>query len=61
MAWISNEILLFSTGNYIHLITVIEHDGGKCEQKNVYMCVYINIYIYMSGSLCHIAEIDGTL
>ena len=27
LEWISNEILLYSTGNYIYLL-VMEHDGG---------------------------------
>ena len=27
LEWISNEILLYSTGNYIHSL-MMEHDGG---------------------------------
>ena len=27
LEWISNEILLYSTGNYVQLL-VMEHDGG---------------------------------
>ena len=50
LEWISNEILLCSTGNYIQPL-VMEHDGGKCEKKNV----------YISGSLCCTPEIDRTL
>ena len=37
--WISNEILLYSIGNYIRAL-VMEHDGGICEKKNIY--IYIN-------------------
>ena len=40
LEWISNEVLLYSTGNYIHSL-VMEHDGRWYERKNVYMCNYI--------------------
>ena len=33
---ISNEILLYSTGNYIYSL-VMEHDGGESEKKNIYV------------------------
>ena len=49
--WISNEVLLFSTGNSIQSLAM-EHDGRSYE-KNVYIC--------MTGSLCRTAEIDRTL
>ena len=52
LEWISNEVLLYSTGNYIQSL-VMEHDGGYCEKKNVYICI--------TGSLCCTAEIDRTL
>ena len=38
LEWISNEILLYSTGHYIQSL-VMEHDGGQCEKKNVYIYV----------------------
>ena len=38
LEWISNEILLYSTGNYIQSF-VIEHDAGYCEKKNTYIYV----------------------
>ena len=38
LKWISNKILLYSTGNSIQSL-VKESDGGKCEKKNVYMYV----------------------
>ena len=38
LEWISNEILLCSTGNYIYSL-MMEHDGGQCEKNNVYMYV----------------------
>ena len=38
LEWISNDILLYNTGNYIQSF-VMEHDGGKCEKKNVYICI----------------------
>jgi len=50
LEWINNEVLLYSTGNYIQS-PGIDHDG-KSYLKN--------IYIYMYESLCCKAEI-GTL
>ena len=52
LEWISNEIVLYSIGNYIQSL-VMEHDGRDYEKKNVYVC--------MTGSLCCTAEIDRTL
>ena len=52
LEWIDNEVLLYSTGNYIQSLG-IEHDGRKYRKRN--------IYIYMSGSLCCTAEIGTTL
>ena len=51
LEWISNEVLLYDTGNYIQSL-VIEHDGRLCE-KNVYICT--------AASFSCIAEIDQTL
>ena len=36
LEWVSNEILLFSTGNYV-LSPIMEHDNVR--KKNVYMYV----------------------
>ena len=52
LEWISNEILLYSTGNYSHSFR-IEHDGIQYEKKNLYMCV--------TESLCCTVEIGTTL
>ena len=52
LEWISNEVLLYSTGNYIQSLE-IEHDRRKTEKKNVYIC--------MIGSLCCTEEIATTL
>ena len=63
---VSNEILLYSMGNYIQSL-VMEHYGGSCEKKNIYVYthththVYMYIYIYMTGPLFCIAKIDRTL
>ena len=46
LEWISNEILLYSTGNYIQSL-VMEHDGGECEKKDVYMCVCVCVCVYI--------------
>ena len=51
LEWISTEMLLYSTGNYIQSL-VMEHNGIN-EKKNVYVCI--------TGSLCCIAEIGRTL
>ena len=46
----SNEILLYSTGNYIQSL-LMKHDGEYYEEKNT----------YMTGSVCCTVEIDRTL
>ena len=48
LEWISNEVLLYSTGNSVQSLG-IEHDGREYEKKNVIR------------SLCCTAEIDRTL
>ena len=52
LEWISNKVLLYSTGDYIQLL-VIEHDERQYDKKS--------IYIHMTGSLCYTVEIDRTL
>ena len=58
LEWISNEVLPYSTGNYIQSL-VMEHDGKYYGKTNVYICVCV--YIYVWGSLCCTAEIDRAL
>ena len=59
LEWISNEVLLYSTGNYIQSL-VTEHDRRWYEKKNV--CICLSIYIIcMTELLCYTAEIDTTL
>ena len=36
LEWISSEVLLYSTGNYIQSLGV-DHDGKQYEKKNVYI------------------------
>ena len=48
LEWISNEVLLYSTRNYIESLG-IDNDGRYYEKNNVYMC--------KTGSLCCTAEI----
>ena len=50
--WISNEILLYSTGNYIQFL------GNRTWWKIIWEK---NVCIYMTGSLCCIAEIFKTV
>ena len=40
LEWISNEVLLYSTGNYIQSLG-IDHDGRQFEKKKVYVCVCV--------------------
>ena len=51
LEWISHEVLLYSTGNYIQSLG-LDHDGKECNKTNVYTC--------MTGPLYCTAEI-GTL
>ena len=51
LEWISNEILLYGTGNHIQSLR-IEHDGRQYEKKNEYKG--------MTGSLCCTEETDTT-
>ena len=48
LEWVSNEVLLYCTGDYIQSLGV-EHDGRQYEKKNVYK--------YMTRSLGCAAEI----
>ena len=50
--WISNEVLLYSIGNYIQSLG-LEHDRREYEKKNLYIC--------MIGSRCNTEEIDTKL
>ena len=50
--WINNKVLLYSTGNHIHY-PVINRNAKEYEKQ----C----IYIYITESLCCIAEINTTL
>ena len=52
LEWISNEVLLYNTGNCIQSL-VIEHDRREYEKKNIYIC--------MTESLCCTTEIDRIL
>ena len=47
LEWISNEILLYSTGNYVQSL-MMEHDNVR--KKNVYICVCV------TGSPCCTVE-----
>ena len=39
--WINNEVLLFSTGNYIQY-PMIDYNGKEYEKKYMYIQVYLN-------------------
>ena len=50
--WINNKVLLYSTGNCIQY-SVINRNGKEYEKEY--------IYIYITESLCCMAEINKTL
>ena len=52
LEWMSNEVLLFSTGSDVQSLGTAP-DGRQYEKKNV--------NIYMTGSLCCAAEFGTTL
>ena len=60
LEWTDYKILLHSTGNYIQSLG-IEHDGREHKKENVYIYVCVYTYIFMTKSLCYIAEIGTTL
>ena len=39
LEWISKEMLLYSTRNYIQSLAM-EHNGGLCEKKKIYIYIY---------------------
>ena len=39
LEWISNEVLLYSTGNYIQSLWT-DHDGKEYKKRNVYIYMY---------------------
>ena len=42
LEWISNEVLLYNTGNYVQSLG-IKHDGRLYEKKNVGVCVWVTL------------------
>ena len=44
--WIHNEVLLYSTGNYIQYF-LINHSGKGYEEFYTYPYIHIYIYIYI--------------
>ena len=52
IGWINDTVLLYSTGNYIQY-PVINRNGKEYVKE----C----IYIWVTESLCHTAEINTTL
>ena len=56
LQWISNEVLLYSTGNYIsnHLgQTMMEDDVRKRMSVCVCVCVCMNVFVYIYIKLGH--------
>ena len=55
LEWISNEVLLYSTENYIYSLW-LDHDGSNIRKEMcvgiymcvcVYTCIYIHICVYI--------------
>ena len=44
LEWVSDEVLLYSTGNYIQSLW-IEHDGREYEKKNVDIDVWLGYFV----------------
>ena len=49
LEWVNNEVLLYSTGNYIQSLR-IDHVGRYYEKKSV--CVYIYVCVYIHTHIC---------
>ena len=45
MDWISNKVLLCSTGNYIQYL-VINHNGKEYEKEYIYIYIHTHICMY---------------
>ena len=59
LEWISNKVLLYSTGNYIQSLRI--HHNGKDYLKKECVCVCVCEREKESESFCCKAEIDTTL
>ena len=53
LEWISNEVLLYSTGNYIRSFGV-KHDGRHYEKKNVCVYIYIHTHSFSHNVFHHV-------
>ena len=62
LGWISNKVLLHSTGDYAQSLG-LKHDGREYEKKRlyVYVGIYTDAHTHMTRSLCRMAEIEGLL
>ena len=58
LEWISNEVLKYSTGNYIQSVGMNMMEDST--RKNC-VCVCVCVCVCETGSRCHIAEIAITL
>ena len=46
LEWLGNEVLLYSTGNYIQSLG-IDHDGKLFKKKEcVYVCVWLHTCVH---------------
>ena len=54
LEWISNEVLLYSTGSYIQFLGM-DLDGRLQKKGNVCVYIYICVCVCMTGSLCCVA------
>ena len=58
LEWINNKVLLYGTGNYIQSPGT-DHDGKEYKKEYTHTRIYTHIYI--TESLCYIAEIGTSI
>ena len=60
IGWINNQVLLYSTENYIQC--PVKHHNGEYEKEYIYIYIHTHThYIYITKSFCCTAEINTTL
>ena len=51
LEWLSNEVLLYSTGNYIQSLEIMMEDNIR--KRNVCVCIYIHECVYIFVTLLY--------
>ena len=58
IGWMENQVVLYSTGNYIHC-PGINNSGKEYKKESIYL--YTHTHIHITESLCCMAESNTTL